>query len=313
MRSTIKNIVGAIVVIAIILFFSKVLIANWSQIEDIKFTLNFPLYLLSTLVFLFVIFFWGALWNLLLKDLGHKQLSFTECFKIQAKAWFGKYLPGKVGVIGIKFYLGAKNNIDSTTIGISTIYENIFQIITAFLVSVPILLYYSIEELKEDALLYQILPIVLIAGLLVFIHPKVFFYFVNSGLKLLKKQTISQQFFLSTTQIVKYIFLYSFGMIMAGIAFFLFINSISSFSTNYLILSIGIFNFAGIIGLLAIFVPAGIGIREGVIVLLLKPYMPYEMAIVISVASRFWTTIADGLLGLYILVSNSFKERPKVK
>ena len=302
MKISIKNIIGVIIVIVIILLFSRTLISNWKQIENIKFSFNLPLYLIATLVFLFVIFFWGILWNLLLRDLDYKQLTFKEALKIQAQAWFGKYLPGKVGVIGIKLYLGKEKGIDSATVGISTVYENIFQIISAFLISVPILFYYSMEELKENILLYQILPIFLVLGLFVFIHPKVFFNFINGGMKLINKQPIGRKYFLTSKQIIKYVILYSFGMITAGFAFFLFIKSITPFGVNHLILVIGVFSFAGVIGLLAIFVPAGIGVREGIIVLLLKPYLPIELVIIISILSRIWTTIADGILGVYIIL-----------
>ncbi|MCK4694331.1 MAG: flippase-like domain-containing protein, partial [Candidatus Cloacimonetes bacterium] len=309
MKGSIKNTFGALFVIIIILLFVKVFITNWTQIESFQFDLNIPLYFFSTLIFIFVIFLWGAFWNLLLRDLNYKKLSFHEGFKIQAQAWFGKYLPGKAGVIGIKLYIGKEKGIDSTTIGISTIYENVFQIIAAFSVSVPILFYYSLKELGENPFLYQILPLLLIVGLLIFIHPRVFFYFTNLGLRLIKKQPISKKYFITSGQIVKYVILYSIGMITTGIAFFLFIRSITPLSIEYLIPTIGIFNFAGIIGLLAIFVPAGLGVREGIIVLLLQAYMPLEIVIFISILSRLWTTVADGILGIYVLFIKLFNKK----
>ncbi|MCK4662592.1 MAG: flippase-like domain-containing protein [Bacteroidales bacterium] len=309
MKRLIKNTFGALFVIVIILLFIKTLITNWTKIQSFQFDLNIPLYFFSTLILILVIFLWGALWNLLLRDLNSKQLSFHESFKIQVQAWFGKYIPGKVGLVGIKFYLGKKKSINSTTLGISTIYENIFQIVTAFLVSVPILFYFSLKELGENPFLYQILPLLFIVGLFIFIHPKVFFYFINLGLKLIKKQPISKKYFLTSGQIVKYVILYSIGIIANGIAFFLFIQSITPLSLEYLIPTIGVFNFAGVIGLLAIFVPAGLGVREGLIVLLLQAYMPLEIVIFISILSRLWITVADGILGIYVLLVKNFHKK----
>lgn len=296
-----KNIFGAVIVAIIIFLFIKTLVANWSQVQDFEFDLNIPLYIFSTLILIFVVVLWSVFWNLLLRDLNFKQLSFIDSFNIQVQAWFGKYIPGKVGIIGIKFYLGQEKGIDNTTVGISVIYENIFQIVSAFLVSIPILFYYSFKELGDNPLLYQILPLLFIIGLFVFIHPRVFFYFANLGLRLFKKQPISADFFLSISQIIKYVTLYSLGIVLNGIAFFLFINSITSVSFEFLIPIIGIYNFAGIIGMLAVFVPAGLGVREGIIVLLLQAYMPLEIVIFISILSRLWVTITDLIIGSYVL------------
>ena len=88
MKVSIKNTLSVLAVLIIVILFSKTFYENWSQIEKIKFDLNLPLYILSTFIFLAVIFYWGALWNFLLKDLGSNKLSLTACFKIQAQAIF---------------------------------------------------------------------------------------------------------------------------------------------------------------------------------------------------------------------------------
>ncbi len=309
MTKIFKNIFGALFVIVIIFFFVKTLVTHWSQVQDFKFDLNIPLYIISTLILIFVVFLWSVFWNLLLRDLNFKQLSYYESFNIQTQAWFGKYIPGKVGVVGIKFYLGKKKDINNTTIGISVIYENVFQVVTAFLVSIPILFYYSIKEMGENPILYQVFPLLFIIGLFIFIHPKVFFYFINLGLRLFNREPISNNYFLTLGQIIKYVTLYSVGVIANGIAFFLFVKSITPISLEYLIPIIGIFNFAGIIGMLAIFVPAGLGVREGIIVLFLKAFLLLEIVIFISVLSRLWATIADLIIGVYVVLFKRIRNK----
>ena len=158
------------------------------------------------------------------------------------------------------------------------------------------------KELNSNPILYKFLPIIFIIGVLIFIQPKIFFFFINLGLKLIKKEPIEKKYFLTEIEITKYLILYSIGNILNGIALFIFINSIIEFPLKYLIPTIGIFVFAGVIGLLAIFAPAGFGVREGIIILFLQNYMPLEIAILISILSRLWVTIADGLLGLYVLI-----------
>jgi uncharacterized membrane protein YbhN (UPF0104 family) len=60
---------------------------------------------------------------------------------------------------------------------------------------------------------------------------------------------------------------------------------------------------AGIVGLMAFFVPSGLGVREAVIVLFAAAYFPVEVAIVLALAARFYATVADGLLAIiYLLI-----------
>lgn len=55
---------------------------------------------------------------------------------------------------------------------------------------------------------------------------------------------------------------------------------------------------AGIIGILALFVPSGIGVREGVIILFASAYFPVETATLIALLARFYATVADVILAL---------------
>ena len=50
---------------------------------------------------------------------------------------------------------------------------------------------------------------------------------------------------------------------------------------------------AYVVGYIAIFAPAGAGIREGVLVVLLQPIMAREAALVLAVIARLWTTAVE--------------------
>lgn len=55
----------------------------------------------------------------------------------------------------------------------------------------------------------------------------------------------------------------------------------------------GVFGISAIMGILAIFAPSGLGVREGIILAGLMLIMPESDAAVISVISRLWQTIAE--------------------
>jgi uncharacterized membrane protein YbhN (UPF0104 family) len=60
---------------------------------------------------------------------------------------------------------------------------------------------------------------------------------------------------------------------------------------------------AYVAGYIAVFAPAGAGIREGILVVLLQPIMAREAAVVLAVIARLWTTVLELVpAGLLVLV-----------
>jgi uncharacterized membrane protein YbhN (UPF0104 family) len=50
---------------------------------------------------------------------------------------------------------------------------------------------------------------------------------------------------------------------------------------------------AGAIGMIVIFAPSGIGVREGIQLTLLSLIMPKELALIITVVTRLWNVLVD--------------------
>jgi uncharacterized membrane protein YbhN (UPF0104 family) len=55
----------------------------------------------------------------------------------------------------------------------------------------------------------------------------------------------------------------------------------------------GAFAFSLTIGFLAVFVPGGLGVREGILVLLLSLYFPLPVATLISIFSRLYISVVE--------------------
>lgn len=71
----------------------------------------------------------------------------------------------------------------------------------------------------------------------------------------------------------------------------------------------GVFALGYILGLLALFAPGGIGVREGVFYVLLTPYLGGGGALALSVASRLELTITEAAAGLGALALGGRKGR----
>lgn len=269
----------------------------WGNMEVLKNTLiefDIKWIVASLLVIIIAFIYSGILWRTLIKN---NKIPYSDILYIHSISWLAKYIPWKVTIILSKIFLLSKYGISKKQGLVASIYENIFQLLAALIVSIPIILYHLTSGLSDY---YLYISVSLVIGFIIFIHPTVFYWSINLGLRLFRKEALAREYFLETPDILKNILWYSIYVILNGIGFFLMIQWITTLSWDLIIPTIGIWNFAGVIWLLAIFAPAGIGVREWILIVLLNNYLPIEVSVLISLFSRLWTTIFDGIIGLYI-------------
>ncbi|MEN8208869.1 MAG: hypothetical protein ABFR50_06430, partial [Candidatus Fermentibacteria bacterium] len=82
---------------------------------------------------------------------------------------------------------------------------------------------------------------------------------------------------------------------------------------RYYLTITGIYSIAGLIGLAAFFAPSGIGIREGVLFLVLPAFIPGPTVIVGVIAIRLLTTAAELLLaGVFVIAEKILSSKKLV-
>jgi uncharacterized membrane protein YbhN (UPF0104 family) len=83
--------------------------------------------------------------------------------------------------------------------------------------------------------------------------------------------------------------------LLLGVGLHVLIRAWGMHLTVPLAVAIGALSFAGIAGIVAVFVPAGLGVREGALVWLLAPYAGLPQAMFIALAARVWLTAGDAV------------------
>ena len=318
MQNYIKNILFYLFFLWILFFFWRTLLENFGEIKDYNFQINI-LYLFASLI-TFLIFFWslGELWwrilinstnqlslswILSLKSKGKRQksahISNTEIHYINAISWISKYIPGKVAMVATKVLYLEKKWITKKESFISCLYEHIFQIISSFLLSLPLIIYYFWWTQND---IYVILSSLSLIVWIIIIHPYVFNKTLNYTLTLFKKTRLDTSHFLSLSQILKYILGYSISMILKWISFVFLVASITQiWWVQDIVFYTFAWIFAGVIWIISIFAPNGLWVREWVLTLILTLVLPLEIAILISIWSRLWFSLCDGVIGVGIL------------
>ncbi|MDF1561773.1 MAG: lysylphosphatidylglycerol synthase domain-containing protein [Deltaproteobacteria bacterium] len=92
--------------------------------------------------------------------------------------------------------------------------------------------------------------------------------------------------------------------LVAVLAFVILVHSLLDVPASLFFQLGGALIVAGLSGVLAFFAPAGLGVQEGTMLLLLSSWMPPEQAAMLAVATRLWQVtmnLAVALLGLLLL------------
>lgn len=244
-----------------------------------------------------VIAWWGLVWWVILPADERKKLTLTQIFHIQAVSWLARYVPGKAGSILGKIILGKKQGISGRTLILAGGYEQLLQVISAFIIGFGFVGWAWVQETGQSAV--AVLALVILIAIFTLLHPKFFYPVSNKALTLFNRKPLQSDALLSFSQLLGVTAMYALGHFMNGLAFFLMVKSISPVMNSSVFIFVGSFVLAGVIGVVSLFAPSGLGVREGVMTGLLSIFLPIEEALLYSLMSRIFTTLSDGVVVLY--------------
>jgi uncharacterized membrane protein YbhN (UPF0104 family) len=81
-----------------------------------------------------------------------------------------------------------------------------------------------------------------------------------------------------------------------GAGFTLLLRSLIPVTADFTLTATGAFAVAGVAGSLAVFAPSGIGVREGVLTLVLSGPLGPGVAAGAAILARLWMTLAEALV-----------------
>jgi uncharacterized membrane protein YbhN (UPF0104 family) len=289
-------------------FFARALIKNWHNLEGVDLSVD-GWTAAGIVLFALAVVSSGTLWGSIVETLSGRPLRRREAVRVQLLSWLLKYIPGQAGSYVSKISWGVKHGYSKKLITITFIYENAFLAIASVALSLPIVVILLRDKVTQSP--SSFLPVLLIIPLLLVLNQNVFYRLLNFVFGRLRSQSVDRDHFLSSRQLVEYSVRYAVPRLITAAAFLCVVASMVGVPSGAYVGLGAIYILAGIIGLLAIFVPSGLGVREGVIVLLASHYFPVEVAIALSLAARLYATVADGLLALIYMVMTRRQNRQK--
>lgn len=280
-----RKIIQGIVIITIFFFLIRNIYKNWNLIKEYSWHFNYPLLIISFFCIIFIFLFLIKMWQAILYKLG-ANLEFKKAFRIWFLSALGRYIPGKIWQILGMVYLANKEGVSVEKSATSALLVQALSIIPGVALGVITFSFLTPSFHKWTYPSLFIIPLGIIA-----VYPPFLEKITNFFALKLKRPKI--HFNAKFKEVLIFIFFYLLSWIFYGFAFFLFTRSVTIIPFQKILLFPGIFAGAYLIGLLTIFVPGGLGIREGILAYLLSFLLPLPIATAISLASRVWLTLAE--------------------
>lgn len=213
----------------------------------------------------------------------------------------GKYIPGKFGLVLIR--LNAYRGYSRKKVAIATGVEYIASFISACIL---VLLALSFPDTGFPDYLNWLAPVLLIL-LLVALWPPILKRFSNFLLRLLRRDEID--IVPSFGRMLSFVMLYVIVGLFFGLSLFLVLNSLETLEFRYYLAVTGTFWAAALIGIAAVFAPSGIGVREGVLIVVLPAFVPEPAVIVGAILIRLVLVGAElSLAGLTLVMDRASRE-----
>ena len=289
LRQFVPWIFYALLVLFLVLYLRSI---DWAKLHGIH--LSWWYVIVASLIALVSRYWQIFIWFVLLRSLGAVRLTHhaRQLVYVYAKSWLGRYIPGTAPWILGKIYFASRHGIPREKLGVSSLLEGALQVVVMLVLSFAMLLFDSrFSVINQQTRLFMAVATI---GCLIALIPPVFNWLISFAYRLIRKKPLAREHLATNGTILKGAGLYVIGALLNGISFFFIARSLyPSLAYHDLLYVISASNLAGALGMLAIFAPSGIGVREGVQLVLLTAVMPKELSLIVVVVSRVWSVIID--------------------
>lgn len=296
---------GVLVVVFLAWYFWK----NWDEFSEKIMNVNIGIFIVSMLFYFVYKITLASLWHYITKINGCS-IKYEKAVTSYLYSILGKYIPGKVFMLAARLTYYKEEDAPLSKVTVCFFIENVCTLLGAAMLFIVSLFFFP-NELLEN---YKWLTLLLIVAFFVCIHPKIINFVLQLIGKIFKKNL---EIPMKYSQMLKVVLLFIGNWLIVGFGFFILTKSIyPAVEWSQLLYCAGIWGVSAIMGILAIFAPSGLGVREGIIVAGLMLIMPQSDAMVISVVSRLWQTIPELLLVVMAFVYSRIRKlsgKPKSK
>ena len=302
-RRVVVRLVQATIVAATIYFLVAYLRRSWDSIEDFDWTFDAGWLTASGLVFLVFYFAQAAFWWLLLRGCGARS-PFWPAASVWGKSILARYVPGNVFMFVGRAWMSHARGLPVERVTAAMVYEQALGVCGALL-AVAVL--FPFWEYRPGVTALSLLAVPVLVAL---IHPRVFGPVAGWALRLLHRPPLEVT--LGFGAVLGMLALFTVDWLIAGTGAWLLARAITGLGVEDLPLVIVAYALAYVAGMVAFFIPSGIGVREAVLTASLSKDLPGGVALTWALLLRLWVTAVELVfVGLVVGIEALLRRRDK--
>lgn len=228
-------------------------------------------------------------WRVLLADLG-SPVAPGPAAGMFFVGQLGKYVPGAVWSVVAQAEIGARLHIPRRRTAVGGLIAVGMAAVTGIVVGLPVVpLVLGPGEIAGSS--WTVVVVLLLAVLVLW--PRLLNTVIWLLLRLLRRDPLDAR--LSRAGVARAVGWFVLAWLAAGCQVWVLSHELASDAepTELLLVAVSGFALASAAGILSVVLPAGVGVRDGVLVLALSAVMPVAAATAVAVLVRFLTVVAD--------------------
>jgi uncharacterized membrane protein YbhN (UPF0104 family) len=229
-------------------------------------------------------------WRSLLADLGSK-LALGEAWRNFCIGQLAKYVPGSVWPMVAQTELGADRGVPRGRSAVSVLLGYAVMTCTGGMVAAVTLPFAGASSFERYFWVLLAVPVVAIV-----LSPPVLNRVFSALLRFLRRSPLQQG--LSVGGLSRTMGWALGGWAFNGLMTYILLRQLSGDSRGTLLVSVGGYALAWVVGFVAIFAPAGAGVREAVMVAVLSTHTTGAIALTVALMTRALGVLSDGVAGL---------------
>ena len=255
--------------------------------------INWWYFALATLIALMTRYAGTYTWIVILRTLGATDIRMSRpLINVYAKAWMGRYIPGTAPWILGKIYFASKYGISKQRLAVGSLLEGGIQVVTLLVFSLALLIFDKRLDILGAEFKLLMVGVALIG--IVILAPPIFNRIFALAYKLMRGKTMDNSSLASGKTIAYGSSLYLLNACMNGLSLFFIAKGFDpGLSYSNILFVIGAASLATAASMIAVFAPSGLGVREGIQLVLFALIMPKSLAVAVTVAMRLWSVGTD--------------------
>jgi hypothetical protein len=269
------------------------LMTSWDSLKETEVRFRPELCLAALGLYLVLRLLSPIVWSGMLASIGAPRPPYVRALSIDARAWLGRYLPGKLWVVGSKVWLGRDLGIGLRPLAVASLSQLCLASICGTTTGVICLGVASRMGMPT-------VPLAPVVGFVVLgvtgLSPPVFRRLLSLLARILRRPPIEGSEVLGARGIARALTIV-LPVNLGAVAYWsLLVAALSPGATPGLLLyGAGAGIVAGTVGMLALFAPAGLGVREGVMTGIMALALPLEIGIAFALLARVMAVLGDAL------------------